>query len=258
MRREDRQALDKFIVARAREYFDVPNNEQLSPDEEKAIAGLLYTKRLLFHHDNLVAAGIRVSVVPQGSDCIVMGQGDVVHFGHVTEPPADLQPPPPALSTVRSVNEAVNFMPVGWLVTGLPLLVDWMHWLQQVWIPLQATGQLAGNGKRWLREAMHHPITNALIVKHCAPIWSHCFLTRLKKHLTGETVSVNTPETRACVTAINQFMQLDAEPKKLRAAIVAHVDAVLTVMDERVTKKWLFDNCDDTDDRGNKWTDYIQ
>ena len=145
VQRDDRPLLDTYIVERLRRWFDVPADRwhEVSVAERAAIAMLLYTKRLLFHPDDLLAYGILVSTIEQTSDGVVIGDGDVVHFGHVTKPPEALQPPLPASatcpSTERSVNEAVNFMPLDWLQTGLPSMRAWLLKLKSYWIPAQDT-----------------------------------------------------------------------------------------------------------------------
>ena len=65
VRTEDREKLEKYIVTRARQWYNVPVSVQLSKVEEDALAGLLYTKHVVFHPSDLVAAGIRVTKVVQ-------------------------------------------------------------------------------------------------------------------------------------------------------------------------------------------------
>ena len=102
----------------------------------------------------------------QQSGGLVLGAGDVVHFGVATVPAGYLKK-----QTAYSVNEAVKFMPVEWLTTGLPLLVDWISWLQRVWLPVQR-GALTGVGKVSLREALCNGYTNRLVALHRAAHWS--------------------------------------------------------------------------------------
>lgn len=121
VQREDRQKLDSYIVQKAKEWFDVPAGLQLSAAEQAAMAGLLYTKRIIFHPADLAGAGIgfRLTEVRQEADMVVAGMGVLVHFGF-TAVPDDLP-----ITAARSVNEAVNFLPLQWLETGLPLVAKW-------------------------------------------------------------------------------------------------------------------------------------
>jgi len=172
VRREDSEKLNEYIVMRARKWYDVPTDERLLDEERKAIAGLLYTKHVVFHPDELVAAGIRVTELTQEKGRIVIGAGDVVHFGMATVPPGYLRQ---TGVTGRSVNEAVNFMPIDWLTSGLPLLVDWMQWLKYAWLPMQRdgsddSGMMTGDGKKHLRAAIRDWHTNSLVAQHCASV----------------------------------------------------------------------------------------
>ena len=123
VRREDRAKLDGYIVQRARRWYGVSRECALSEHEAAAVAGLLYTKQLVFHPDDLAAAGVRLTRVDQPVGTIVVGDGDLVHFGVTATPPSD------GRTARRSVNEAVNFLPLQWLTTGLPRLLEWMRWL---------------------------------------------------------------------------------------------------------------------------------
>ena len=79
--RDDWDELVKYVARRAREWYGVPKDVLLKPAEEKALHGLLYTKQVLFHPDDVAAAGIRLTKVTQVAGQIVMGGGDMMHFG---------------------------------------------------------------------------------------------------------------------------------------------------------------------------------
>ena len=81
VRREDRGRLDEYVVQRARQCYGVPNDVQLTHVEERAVAGLLTTKQLVFHPDDLTRAGVRMTEVRQVAGSVVVGDGDLVHFG---------------------------------------------------------------------------------------------------------------------------------------------------------------------------------
>ena len=234
VRQEDRQLLDQYVVQRARQWYDVPANVQLSATEEEAVRGLLYTKHVLFHPDDLVAAGIRVTEVTQLKGQVVLGRGDVVHFGVTTVPPGYLGQKP---KSARSINEAVNFIPLHWLTTGLPLLTRWLHWLQRVWLPMQHPGSMAGKGKQHLREAIQHYYTNRLLGLHCPVHWCRAFLIRLRSHLCDPLPVASAPihPTRQ---AIDQHLGNDAQ---VRADIVSNIDAALAVIHSNEAKRWLLE-----------------
>ena len=81
----------------------VPVDEELSETEAEAVAGLLFTKCVVFHPDDLLRAGVRLTEVEQAAGAVVVGDGDVVHFGMTT-----ISDPPNEQTAGRSVNEAVN------------------------------------------------------------------------------------------------------------------------------------------------------
>lgn len=92
---------------------------------------------------------------------------------------------------------------------------------------------MAGAGKQHLREAMHSAVTNQLLVHHCAPLWCHRFLTRLKSHLT-DPPRAPVPAYRA---ATDKYLGYNAGR---RQSVVANVTAILYVMDDNAAmKEWL-------------------
>ena len=174
--REDRAQFDEYIVKRAREWYGVGEDVALTDREREAIKGLLYTKQVVFHPDDVRKAGIRVTQVEQSAGTAVVGDGDLIHFGVVTPSPT-----PP-----HSINEAINFLPIQWLSTGLPRLLQWLRWLRDAWIPTQQANALEGEQKQQLREALQHHRTNYLVALHCSPPWCRGFLQRLRNLITVE------------------------------------------------------------------------
>lgn len=157
--------------------YKVPPGEVLSDTEEKAVAGLLVCKKLLLDPKDLLKHRIHVTQVKQGSGELLMAQGDVVHFGVATEPPPNLQ----GGTLIRSRNVAINFLPVRWLTTGLPRLVEWMHWLRDSCLPVQSSG-LQSTGTQLLHTAVIDDDTNYLVAStpptagppHSSPSCSSC------------------------------------------------------------------------------------
>jgi hypothetical protein len=228
--REDRHQLDEYLVQRARQWYGVDDGVELSPMEREAIKGLLYTKAVVFHPDDVVNAGVRLIQVVQDDHTVVVGDGDVVHFGMVTHNADDRQ-------DSRSVNEAINFVPLQWLTTGLPRLVAWLQWLRDFWIPTQHRTVMTGEAKGRLREAMRDTYTNHLIAHHCAPRWTHEFLTRLRDLLTAPT-QPNDPH-HATRTAIAALLNNDAAV----LGVLGYVTEALTVLDEPLVHQWLMQHC---------------
>ena len=200
----DRDRFDEYVVAQARDWYRVPTDVQLSKAEQEAMRGLLYTKHVVLHSEDLAAAGIRLTEIAQAAGQLVVGRGDVIHFGMAT-----MRPDLPA-SRAHSVNEAVNFMPVERLTTGLPRLAEWMQCLNSAWLPMQAGCGLRGKGKRKLAAAMRHWYTNRLVGLHAPAHWTYAFLLRLRECMTGSG------EQGMCATrrAIEQHLQGD---ERLRA-----------------------------------------
>ena len=148
-------------MTRARQWYNVPVSVQLSKVDEDALAGLLYTKHVVFHPSDLVAAGIRATKVVQLAGTVVVGLGDAVHFG-MCSVPADHVRQGRSAETGRSVNEAVNFIPVQWLGDGLLRYAEWMQWLQRSWITMQRDGSMRQAGLQHMRAAVVHKLTNYL------------------------------------------------------------------------------------------------
>ena len=67
---------------RAVKWFGV--KAELTVDEQQAVSGLLYTKQVVFHPEELTRAGARLVEVRQTAGAVVVGDGDMVHFGMTT------------------------------------------------------------------------------------------------------------------------------------------------------------------------------
>ena len=148
----------------------------------------------------------------------------MVHFGMTTRCQSE---------EAHSVNEAVNFIPLQWLTTGLPRFVSWLRWLRDIWLPVQCGSALKGRSMAALRAAVRHTRTNELIALHCAPHWCYTFLTRLRALLVS-TPAHNSPHI-ATRLAIDRLLGDD----RARAAVVADVDEALLLMRQRRVKAFL-------------------
>ena len=230
VRGEDRERLNAYIVERAKQWYGVPDSGVLSEAEGKAVQGLLYTKRVLFHPDDLVAAGIHLTKVVQRPGQVVLGRGDCVHFG-LTTVPADRE----LHKNARSVNEAVNFMPVEWLQSGLPQLVEWLAWLDACWLPTQDKHKaLQSDSSARLRAAMHDSYTNQLVAHHCPIHIARSLLQEIRLCLPADPPqgAVTSP-TR---DAIQQYIGTD---EQLRKAIKDAIDEALRLMELPAMRRWL-------------------
>jgi hypothetical protein len=219
VRREDRARLDDYLVRRAKMEYGVRG--ELSAAEEEAVKGLLYTKAVFLHPEDVVKAGVRLTEVRQEAGTVVIGDGDLVHFGVCT----------PA-TNANSTNEAVNFLPLQWLSTGLPHLLAWLRWLRDSWLPMQKRGAMRGASRAKLRAAMRNARTNELLALHCAPLWCHEFLERLQALLETER------STRCPHAATRQAIEALLKDGGVNAA-VRNIQAALEVMRSGDVKKWL-------------------
>ena len=70
VRREDRRRLDEYLVWRAVKWFGV--KAELTVDEQQAVAGLLYSKQVVFHPEELTRAGVRLVEVRQTAGGVVV------------------------------------------------------------------------------------------------------------------------------------------------------------------------------------------
>ena len=223
--RDDRQKLDEYLTRRAMQWYGVPDDVQLTDAEYAAIKGLLYTKAVVFHPDDVVAARVRLTRVVQGAGNVVVGDGDLVHFGVVT--PNTERP-----KQSRSVNEAINFLPLRWLTTGLPRLVTWLRWLRDAWLPSQRPKAMADGGAARLRTAMWDKQTNVLVAQHCASRWSSPFLRQLRTLMAKPTEEGDAHHaTRMAIFALLTEAEVDDVRRDLKDA--------LDVMRKPGVKGWL-------------------
>ena len=84
VQRDTRGKLNDYMVRRARRLYGVPEDVKLSEEEAEAVHGLLFTKQVMFHPDDLIRAGVVLSEVKQEAGMVVVGDGDVVHLGMTT------------------------------------------------------------------------------------------------------------------------------------------------------------------------------
>lgn len=221
VRREDRARLDAYLVERAKAEYGVTG--ALSAEQEAAVKGLLFTKLVYLHRDDLLKAGVRLSEVQQVGGTVVIGDGDLVHFGRCT-----------LGENANSTNEAVNFLPIQWLSTGLPRLLDWMRWLRDSWLPMQKHSAMRCPSEQNLRAAMQNSRTNELLALHCAPLWTHVLLMRLQDLL--ELDARPAPGSSGAKTRQAVYAQLTDDGV---AKAQENIAAVLDVMDGKEVKEWL-------------------
>ena len=152
-------------------------------------------------------------------------------------------------------------MPLEWLETGLPSMRAWLLKLKSCWIPAQDTERaLQGDDKAALRTAIQHDTTNWLMAKHCAPLWFHAFLGRLRPHvartepLTRVDKQQGAPNEFALATsrAIHSYVSaVDTH----RAAILADIDEVLRLMEEDEVRQWLLRHTDEATPKVRQYTE---
>jgi hypothetical protein len=102
--------LERFFVLYAAAHYKL-NHDAISADERALLLALMYAKRAFIDPRLMMACGIRVLHIEQPTGDVVLGDGDVVHLGCCTDS--------------HAINAAINFMPVTWIVTGLPRLLQW-------------------------------------------------------------------------------------------------------------------------------------
>jgi JmjC domain, hydroxylase len=111
---EDRQAFMRFLIDKVGEQHNIG---QVTAEEEKLFLALLYSKQIFLDPFDLHNAGVPVYRVCQRENQIIIGSGTVIHWGKCGD-------------DAISVNEAVNYLPVRWLIDGLPQLVQHVQWLR--------------------------------------------------------------------------------------------------------------------------------
>jgi hypothetical protein len=168
---------------------------------------------------------VRLTEVRQEEGTVVVGDGDLVHFGVCT---ADGS----SSAAASSTNEAVNFLPVQWLRTGLPRLLDWLRWLRDCWLPAQQPRALRRTGA--LRAAMRAERTNELLALHCAPLWCHALLTRLQQLLLAAPTTGGSADKNRLRCEIQATLKEDGVREAQR-----NVEAALALMEEQEVKRWL-------------------
>lgn len=239
VQRDSKAALHVYMLWRVRRWFGVADDEVLTDVEEEAVKGFLLTKQVVFHPDEMRVHGVQLTEVLQSERMVVMGDGDAVHFGTVANTPASSQPAG-AQQTRDSVNEAVNVLPLQWLTTGLPLLVDSLRWLRDNWLPMQQHDPQLEGGRATLRLAFRQWRTNELVAHHYAPHWCHALLVRLQELLSIAVPPVDCPYTD---TWLAVHRHLEADGAQATVTVAKRVGEALQLMDGGKVKLWLLSHC---------------
>jgi hypothetical protein len=169
---EDRQAFTRFLISKVtREY----NIGQVTAEEEKLFLALLYSKQVFLDPFDLWKAGVPVYRVRQEQNQVIIGSGTVIHWGRCGD--------------TKSVNEAVNYLPVRWLIDGLPQLLQHVQWLRHY---IQVGGDSATLN---LNPAFRDTVFNTGVRRMVSHHMPHLYTKVLCRRILQDTADLKTTST---------------------------------------------------------------
>jgi hypothetical protein len=112
----EQQKLERYVIQeyKCRNPHLAPTSER----EDRLLLALLYAKHTCFFDpEDLIAHGIQVLRVVQRENEVITARGTVFHWG--------------VTAHHYAINEAINYVPINWLVSGLPQLLIYIQWLME-------------------------------------------------------------------------------------------------------------------------------
>jgi len=138
------------------------------PHLRNLIRMLILGKRCLPLIDDLRAEGVTVDIVDQYAGQMVMGDGIVFHQGRSLTP--------------SNVHEAINFIPITWLLRGLPELLATLTEFELFPAAFKAISTDPQSKWAWLTKQLEQECF--LFAHVLVPMeWSFCFLSLLRSDL---------------------------------------------------------------------------
>jgi hypothetical protein len=256
IRRKDFGKYKQFLSDFVKEKLKVDEDKGWSDKQSRLLLALLYAKKT-FIDPRLLAesdAGIEVFQLNQKAGDVVMLDGDIVHLGVCSED--------------HSINEAINFIPVSWLVNGLPLLKDWMEWLEGFMEDEKELKDLFGVDWDQVKLVVFSETVKHHVGKHCPRTFTVEFLSRVKRSIQygqqqplvvtreGEkreedTSSIGSKKrkrphhtTQAEVSSEPQLPAIDygeLSDEELKQSI-SHIDYIVNFLNQEDVQRWYHNN----------------
>jgi JmjC domain, hydroxylase len=158
-----------LFIHRVKAFYPLFSSRNMTAEEDSLLLSLLYAKRALINPQHILEAGIRVFQVVQQQGDVVIGDGEVVHLGICTQ---DL-----------SINEAINYLPVSWLLFGLPRLLEWMRWMVDIYIALDITNETGISDMEGATQLIFCKDMRERVSQHVPRRWTLSFLLSLRNAL---------------------------------------------------------------------------
>lgn len=160
-----RQAPSKVTTDALKSINALAADSKAEPELRNLIRMLILGKRCLPSIDDLRAEGVQVDIVDQYAGQMVMGDGIVFHQGRSLTP--------------SNVHEAINFMPITWLLRGLPELLATLKDFEMFPAAFKAVQQ---SKFAWITDELG--LEGFLFAHVLVPMeWSFCLLSFLQQDL---------------------------------------------------------------------------
>jgi hypothetical protein len=255
IKRKDLKRYEAFLIKYIKTCYQMDRQNEWDKEEDRLLLALLYAKRTFIDPRILKANNIEVFQLNQTAGDAVMLDGDIVHLGVCCD---DV-----------SVNEAINFLPVSWLVRGLSHLNDWVQWMESYIrcddIPRTEYRHSADDWEK-VRSIIFNKGVKGLVGKHCPRLFTIEFLRTVKRSIYAEKPEVvgRKGEKQEDTSSLKKRKRNEhtapagtqAEPplicidyselddRELKQAIT-HIDNIVTFLSQEKVKEWYVHNCDE-------------
>jgi hypothetical protein len=167
--RQDSSKYHEFLIGRIKQHYHLDEGEcrKLEERESRLLLALLWAKKIFIDPREVKAAGIEVFKIDQMPGEVVLLDGDIVHSG--------------VCSDDFSINEAINFIPVRWLMDGLPRLDEWVQWMVDDYIGMDIAGGVEGVPQ--LNDIIFDVDVKARVAQHVPRGVTRLFLQTVKRSI---------------------------------------------------------------------------
>jgi hypothetical protein len=253
IKRADVAKYEKFFIEFVKDELNMKNEGvgEWPEEQSRLLLALLYAKKTFIDPRLLAAAGIEVFQLSQKAGDVVMLDGDIVHLGVCNEK--------------WSINEAINFLPVTWLRSGLPLLSEWLKWLEG-YIHADLKGAYHTQHPQ-LHQAIFNDRVKMLVGKHCPRKFTVLFLETVKESVRqevsrrlsaeggGEEQRDHGTSSKRRKTQRSQRTSLSARAEQLSSidynelrdeqllAAISHIDSVVIFLNRQEVISWYGSCC---------------
>jgi hypothetical protein len=235
VKRSQMKEYEEFLIQYLKTHLGLEedSDKKWTPEQSRLLLALLYAKKTFIDPSELVAAGIEVYQLDQKRGDVVMLDGDIVHWG--------------VCDGAVSINEAINFLPVSWLIDGLLRLDKWMDWLQSF---IEAeTGDFKHTHSK-VKRVIFNDEVRRLVGKHCPRQFTLLFFQRIKTSIQRELITRKNKKGKkgkkgAKQSASSGSIDYRGLEDDVLTIAISRMDKIAARLEQKAIKDWYNLYCDD-------------